>query len=412
VTKYGRVVRRLFCLLASTAAALGSVCGVAQAASCPGLTATSDVFRQESGVWLENMGFDGFGGMWVSELTANQLVRFDPHGKPGRTLSVAMPGASLVGPDGLMYVAFGDGVAGVAPGVTPAGVVRFDPRAVQPVAQPFAQGLPMANGAAFDRDGNLYVADTITPGKGLIKLRPDGTRDASFTAAVPVSGADGIAIIGSTLYVTLFSDSASRIIRVPLDAPATYTTLVELSPGGAPLKGPDDLTVGPDGHLWVATNVGELIRVDPGTGANCTVYSRAAPIDSVRFAHAFSPFQDGSDLFLTNQLGELTHLRVTGITPAPAAPAAPAAQSRPRMRVTASPRGLRRGHLTRVRVIVRSPAARCRGGVSVRFGTSVVHTNARGRAVLRVRSRSTGRRTVRATKMGCATGTTQITVRR
>lgn len=398
---------RLARLLALTAMASASISAPALAAGCPGLTVTPDVFHQEAGVWLENMGFDGLGGMWVSELTANRLVRFDAQGKPGPALSVPMPGASLIGPDGRMYVAYGDGVSGVAPGINPpAGVVRFDPRAASPVAEPFASGLPMANGAAFDAAGNLYVADTVTLGKGLIKLRPDGTRDPAFTTAVPVSGADGIAIIANTLYVTLFTDAAARIIRVPLDAPQTFSTLVELSPGGAPPKGPDDLTVGPDGRLWVATNLGEVVRVDPSTGGQCTVYARSAPIDSVRFARAFAPFQDGSDLFLTNQAGELTHVHVAGIqapTPAPAA--------RPRMRVTVVARGLRRGHVSRVRVVVRSASAACRGGVRVRFGRTSIRTDPRGRAVLRVRPRASGRRVVLATKSGCAPATAAVRVR-
>ena len=276
--------------------------------SCRDVRVTASVFATvgPSGQgWTENLGFDGHGGMWVSELELGRVVRFNSRGKPGTSIAVAHPGAEELGFDGRMYLDYGDSVpSGSSPGQ--AGVERFNPRSAKPTLAPFASGLPMANGGAFDSAGNLYVSNT--DGAGIVQIRPNGKIDPAFARATAgLSGADGLTVSGPYLYATLLTDPTSPVIRIPLDHPSRYSTVVKLSDEpGAGNKGLDDLTIGPDGRLYVASAAGQLLRVDPFTGAACLLYS-GVPLTSVRFVLGFPPFNEQTDLFLTSETGEIIH---------------------------------------------------------------------------------------------------------
>ncbi len=119
---------------------------------------------------------------------------------------------------------------------------------------------------------------------------------------------------------------------------------------------------------------------------------------------AFPPFEGNRDAFLTSQDGSIQHLRLTFAAPAPAA--------RPAMRLTVTPRRVRRGQRVALRATVRSASTVCRGGVRLRVGRRSVRTDARGRATLPYRFGSTGLRTVVATKPGCAVARARVRVRR
>ncbi|UTI65456.1 hypothetical protein NBH00_04385 [Paraconexibacter antarcticus] len=402
ITRRGTVVATagLACAAALLAPAPSRAAAPAADCSALGISGSVDVWTvvgPPGAFWLENIGFDGRGGMWVSELTQNRLVRFDSRRRQGPGIPVASPGASLLGPGGLMYVLSGDSPANVVPGGGGGAVLRFDPASQSPALTPFAAGLDMVNGAAFDPAGNLYVADTIHP--GLVKLRPDGTREEAFTAATQIAGADGIAYADGELYVTQFSDPASGIARVPLDDPAVHTTLTQLSPPPAIPQLPDDAAIGPDGALYVAVNTGALVRIDRTTGASCVVAHTGGPVDSVRFASGFPPYDGARDAFLTSEDGRIRHVRLSGLPAAPGTSAPPAA--RPAMRVSVTPGRVHRGRAVTLHVTVRSAATACRRGVRVRVGRRVAVTDAAGRARLRVRFGTIGTRTVGAARTGC-----------
>ncbi|AYF74554.1 hypothetical protein D7D52_12525 [Nocardia yunnanensis] len=255
--------------------------------------------------WSENLGFDASGGLWVARVFGNAVERYDRDGNLTAKVAVTSPGAIRLGPDGLMYVTFGNSPLGAGQG----GVLQFDPAAAEPNPEVFVSGLGQANGAAFDGDGNLYVADTSAD--TVERIRRDGTVDTAWTEraghalAAQGLGADGIVAVGDTLYVTLLESPSARVLAVPIADPARTSVAVELA--AAPLTPPllpDDLTVGADGLLYIATGSGQLVRADPLTHTSCTMAS-SEPLTSV----AVDPHDDHS-LIVGTENGDVLRARL------------------------------------------------------------------------------------------------------
>ncbi|MGW4714986.1 SMP-30/gluconolactonase/LRE family protein [Nocardia sp. NPDC004260] len=235
------------------------------AACDPAVAVTAVAARVPVLDWAENLGYDAQGNLWVSRLYRNEVQRYDPAGNLTATVPVEFPGAVRLGPDGLLYVVYGDAPVSV---VRPGGVLRFDPAAAVPKPEVFVSGFTMPNGAAFDPSGNLYVA-TLS---GVIKVRPDASLDTEWAAPLAGLAANGAIVHDGVLYVTANGGPLGRIVRVPLDAPASRSTVADLSAQLAGLPDfADDLLADPSGILYVTTLTGQLIRVDPTTGVTCAV---------------------------------------------------------------------------------------------------------------------------------------------
>ncbi|MCM6774798.1 hypothetical protein NDR87_25490 [Nocardia sp. CDC159] len=232
--------------------------------------------------YAENLTYDQHGNLWVARLVRNQVQRYDSGGRLTGTVAVESPGAVRLGPDGLLYVVYGDSLTSRLPGARGGGVVRFDPDAAAPVPEEFVSGLGMPNGAAFDSAGNLYVADTAN---GVIRIRREGTPDSNWNAHAAIPGANGIVVAGDSIYVTEYSSLDGRVVRIPISDPARKQTAANVTMGASGLSAlPDDLAVGPDGKLYDATTTGDLVRIDPAQHTTCTVYSGADPLTAVALA--------------------------------------------------------------------------------------------------------------------------------
>ncbi|MGW5378674.1 SMP-30/gluconolactonase/LRE family protein [Nocardia sp. NPDC003999] len=235
------------------------------AACDPAVAVTAVAARVPVLDWAENLGYDAQGNLWVSRLYRNEVQRYDTAGNLTATVPVEFPGAVRLGPDGLLYVVYGDAPVSV---VRPGGVLRFDPAAAVPKPEVFVSGFTMPNGAAFDPSGNLYVA-TLS---GVIKVRPDASLDTEWAAPLAGLAANGAVVHDGVLYVTANGGPLGRIVRIPLDAPASRSTVADLSSQLAGLPDfADDLLADPSGILYVTTLTGQLIRVDPTSGATCAV---------------------------------------------------------------------------------------------------------------------------------------------
>jgi sugar lactone lactonase YvrE len=266
--------------------------------------------------WREELAFDGHGGMWVSHIQDDKLERYAPSGQVTKIVAVRGPGGLVLGPDGLIYANTSGGPAGP-------GVVRFDPTLAQPIPTVFVSGLPGVNASAFDGAGYLYVS-TEDKAPSVLRIRPDGTRDTAWEQAASFYGANGVTVAGSNLFAAISFDQRSPIELVPIANPASHRTFTQLSFGAisrepaiyqpdprAPLlpKGLDDLTVGPDGLLYVVGFAsGELLRVDPVTGQACLLVSGLLTPTAVQFPVAFGAFNPRRDLFVTEASGRIMHI--------------------------------------------------------------------------------------------------------
>lgn len=283
--RYPSRARRLSCysvwaglLLAVPAVVgIGPVSPQAQAASCAAASATVLVAAETPVLdWSENLGYDGAGNLWVSRSWQSEVLRYDNSGRVTARVSIAFPAAIRLGPDGLMYVNSGDLAANLKSGLHGGAIVRFDPAAVSPMPEVFATGLSLPNGAAFDADGNLYVADSAS---GVLRIGRDGTVDTEWSARAPknldvLAGVDGtmingLTVAGDALYVTVTASPTGRVLRIPIDDPQHTTVALDLLTSAGTIS-PDDLIVGNDGDLYIATSTGALVRSDP-SGNACTI---------------------------------------------------------------------------------------------------------------------------------------------
>ncbi|MGI5341625.1 SMP-30/gluconolactonase/LRE family protein [Streptomyces sp. CA-181903] len=285
-------------------AAPGTLAGAASP-SC-GQRARVEVFR-EGGVplldWRENLEFDGRGTLWVSNLTKHRVEGYAPDGTPRGGFRLAGPGGIRRGPDGMMYVNYG-----VNPLTPRGGVVRFDPAAAEPRPQRVVEGIYGINGLAVDSAGNLYLSRELST--GILKIRPDGTRDEAWTKAASVFGSNGLDIVGDQLYVSVLTDPTSRIVRVPLDDPGRYTTVARLTPNPLHDKFLDDLTHFRGDLVVAGFRSGELIRVDPATGRSCVLATGLRMPTSVRAAQGFGGLDPEHHLFAVEASGRIVKVTV------------------------------------------------------------------------------------------------------
>jgi sugar lactone lactonase YvrE len=249
--------------------------------------------------WSENVGYDAQGNLWVSRIQENLVQRYNNAGALTATVPVTAPGAIRLGPDGLMYVVYGDSALSVING---GGVVRFDPTAAAPTPEVFASGLSnLPNGAAFDTDGSLYVAASFA---GIIRIRPDGTVDSNWSARAAILGADGIAIQDHTIYMTA-DLPPGQVISFPIADPQSRTILADVISIARPIPDfTDDMLIDPSGILYVATLSGQLVRIDPHAPTPCTVL-KTEPMTSV----AAIPGHPG-EVVAGTELGDVLHIRL------------------------------------------------------------------------------------------------------
>ncbi|MGI5219890.1 PQQ-dependent sugar dehydrogenase [Nocardia sp. CA-290969] len=238
----------------------------------------------------------------------NRIERFELTGAPGalglgagETLLADIPAARFhnggriaFGPDGMLYATVGDagdrGSAQERAALT-GKILRMTPDGRAPADNPFPGSLVYSyghrnpQGLAWSADGTLYASEfgqdtwdelnVIEPGgnygwpevEGIAGR--DGFRDPVQQWRPADASPSGMAVQDGSIY--LANLRGGRLRQIPLDDPATSTE--HLAGEYGRLR---DVTVAPDGSLWVLTNNTDgrgnpapgddrILRVEPGT---------------------------------------------------------------------------------------------------------------------------------------------------
>lgn len=163
-----------------------------------------------------------------------------------------------------------------------------------------ASGIGDPNAIAILPDGTILVSDDFT--HDIYQVGRDG-RVSVFTDAIPFPNGLALAPDGSALYVAqIFSKApdgpppvrfeafSDQVWRLPLrDGRPAGPPEVIFRTGGE--TGPDGLTFGPDGCLWLsAARAGQLWRIDPATGRGLMLADSIPGLASLAFGRGrFDP---------------------------------------------------------------------------------------------------------------------------
>lgn len=243
----------LFGIVAATAVTLGAPVAAADAEAADVETIVS--FDPSAGEFPEGVAVDKRGTIYVSLPPTDQLRAITPDG--AQRVIATLPVGDGFGPLGL---------AADAPGNVYAAVATFDPatHGVYRVAPdgtagrlPGSENIAFPNALAFDKQGNLYVTDSILgavwriPSRGSAQLwlqHPLLAGDDSLAPPFPV-GANGIAHRHNSLLVA--NTELATIVEIPIRAdgtPGTPTVLVQSSG----LEHPDGIALDIHGNIYVA----------------------------------------------------------------------------------------------------------------------------------------------------------------
>ncbi|MFI6172411.1 hypothetical protein ACIBCN_36925 [Nocardia sp. NPDC051052] len=206
---------------------------------------------------LENLEADGHGGFYVSSMQARKVYDIDSAGNAEVVLDGTKAAGLQLHGTTLDIMDVGNGAV-KALDMTTGTVTTVGPLA--------------GNGLLRLPDGDLlttWVGTEGTPAAGVSRYHRDtGVVQPDWS---PVPHGEGLAL--SPDHTAVFTDDlfTGQVYRIPVDTPQQWTVVGRL-PGLLP--GDDDLTSTRSGTLYVAGHIaGEIDRLDPTTGATCTVAS-------------------------------------------------------------------------------------------------------------------------------------------
>lgn len=378
------------------AAFIAAVYGGAASAADPACNAwTQKTIKGNLGS-LENLEFDGTGGLLLSASGPGAIERLTPDG----TVSTLVPNVNSPGGQRVvgrtLYFNTGDGAASGLAGTPDGTLERFDLDAATRTT--VASGLTMPNGLAILPNGDFVVSRDIGSGTGITRV-PVGDPAHPQANWAAIDDQNGMAVdpTGTWLYADQTFTADSAVYRIRIADPSDKSVVATLA--GPTPKGLDDMTIDPKGVLYLAANgTGEVIRLDPVTKEHCTIATGLQNPSSLKFGRG--PGWATDHLYVTafdGTVRELTPPR--GAAPGGSTPGT----RRDRIALSVRPKRAVAGRRTHFRFTVyrlhggkRSRLA----GARVRLGGKSAITGRRGRTGLTVRFRHAGRHSVRASKRG------------
>jgi sugar lactone lactonase YvrE len=358
---------------------------------------------------LENLEFDGTGGLLLSASGQGAIERLTPDGAVTTLVpSVNSPGGQRV-IGRTLYFNTGDAAQSGLSNTADGTLERFD--LDTRTRTTVASGLTMPNGLAVLPNGDFVVSRDLGSGTGITRIPAQDPAHPQPNWA-KLDDQNGLAVdpTGSWLYADQTFTSDAAVYKIRIADPSEKSVVATLA-DPAP-KGLDDMTIDAKGVLYVAANgTGEVIRLDPSTGAHCTIVTGLQNPSSLKFGRG--PGWHPDRLYLVGFDGAVRELAPPASSqtsgPPGGGPAVP-----DRVALSVRPRSAVAGARTRFRFTVYGIANGNRkriAGALVKFGGRSTRTNRRGRAGLTLRFRHPGRRTARATKNGYAPAARTVRVR-
>ena len=254
---------------------------------------------------LENLVFDGRGGLLLSASGQGAILRLSRHGELATLIDdVYAPGGLRVR-RGVLYFNTGDsavsGVQGIADGALERYRFETGRRSV------WARGLTMPNGLVFLPNGDAVVSRDLGTGTGMTRIRARDPEHPQFNWA-RLDDSNGMAVdpTGRWLYTVETFAREARVYRIRITNPSRIEVVAALG-DGMTLKGLDDMTIDRRGRLYITANIaGEVIRLNPRTGATCVLASGLRNPSAVKFGRG--PGWSERSLYVTGFDGAVVRL--------------------------------------------------------------------------------------------------------
>jgi sugar lactone lactonase YvrE len=389
------------------AAFIAAVTPVSRAAD-PACTAWTQKTLKSNLGSLENLEFDGTGGLLLSASGPGAIERLTPDG----TVTTLVPDVQSPGGQRLvnrtLFFNTGDAAQSGLAGTPDGTLQRFD--LDTHVRTTVASGLTMPNGLAILPNGDFVVSRDLGSGTGITRIPAADPGHHPQTNWTALDDQNGMAVdpTGTWLYADQTFTADSAVYKIRIADPSDKSVVATLA--GPTPKGLDDLTIDAKGVLYIAANgTGEVIRLDPATKERCTIASGLQNPSSVKFGHG--PGWATDHLYVTSFDGTVRELTPPkGSTPGGSG----GPKRRDRIALTVRPKRAVAGRRTRFRFtayrVHNGKRARL-PGAHVRFGGKRATTGRRGRAGLTLRFRHPGRKRARATRKGLVSATTVVRVR-
>ncbi|MCX5041747.1 SMP-30/gluconolactonase/LRE family protein [Aldersonia sp. NBC_00410] len=253
---------------------------------------------------LENLAFDGRGAMLLSRLafgSPGSIDRLDPAGNYATVVaSVESPGGITVAGN-TVYFATGNSPVSLLTGAKDGTVDTYD--LDSGMRQTYARGLTMPNGLTTLPDGDLVVSGNQ---RLTVVHRSDPARPEPYALAGVSTNGLAVDPTGRWLYTDSTFDPTTKVFGVDIAAPGAPAREWPV-PGFGLLNIGDDLTTDAAGNVYIALNLaGKVIRLNPATGAQCTIAQGLTLTSSVRLGAG--PGWDPNSLYATGWDGSVRKL--------------------------------------------------------------------------------------------------------
>jgi sugar lactone lactonase YvrE len=297
-------VRRAVVALSACLAFLVALAAAPAArASCQPWSATTLLQGQNL---LENLVFDRRGGLLISASGDNAILRLTPDGSLSTLIDdVNAPGGLRIR-HGTLYFNTGDDAASGVNNTADGTLEQYDLESGQ--RRVWARKLVMPNGLVLLPSGDAIVSRDLGQGTGITRIPADDPHHPQYEWA-ELDDTNGMVLDPTHrwLYTVETFTSEARVYRIRVAKPSRIDVVAQLG-DGSPFLALDDMTRDSAGRLYIAANfAGEIIRLNPDTGASCVIASGLQNPSAVKFGRG--PGWHSDRLYVTGFDGTVRELR-------------------------------------------------------------------------------------------------------